>query len=77
MGSEKYTFTRALLDYKLKGDNDAKKIVFKDYADTLQKVNAQLPVIKAVGRNSCNGDNYNAKNTTSQNDIVYCTPEAY
>lgn len=67
----------ALLDYKLKGDNDAKKIVFKDYADTLQKVNAQLPIIKAVGRNSCNGDNYNAKNTTSQNDINYCTPEAY
>ena len=67
----------ALLDYKLKGDKDAKQIVFKDYAETLQRVNAQLPVIKAVGKNSCNGDNYNAKNTTSQNDIIYCTPEAY
>jgi hypothetical protein len=67
----------ALLDYKLKSDIEAKTIVFKDYADTLQKVNAELPAIKVVGKNSCKGDNYNAKNITSQNDIDYCTPEAY
>jgi len=63
----------ALLDYKLKGDTNAKEFVFKDYADTIQKINtALLP----IGR-SCRGDNYNAKATISQNDIEYCHPERY
>ena len=64
---------RALLDYKLKGDMNAKETVFNGYADTIKKVNAAL---SPIGR-SCKGEDYNAKATTSQNNIDYFHPELY
>lgn len=68
----------ALLDYKLKGDMNAKDIVFNGYDDTIQKVNMALPpILPLPDKASCRGDNYNAKATTSQNDIDYCHPERY
>ncbi len=68
----------ALLDYKLKGDMNAKNIVFDGYADTIQKVNAALPpILPLPSKASCRGDYFNAKATTSQNDIDYCHPELY
>jgi len=68
----------ALLDYKLKGDMNAKEFVFNGYADTIQKVNAALPpILPLPSKASCRGDNYNAKATISQNNIDYCHPEYY
>jgi len=68
----------ALLDYKLKGDMNAKNIVFDGYADTIQNVNAALPpILPLPSKASCRGDCYNAKATISQNDIDYCHPELY
>ena len=62
----------ALLDYKLKGDMDAKAIVFDGYTETIQKINAAL---LPIGR-SCVG-RYNSDRVVSQNDIDYCHPELY
>jgi len=68
----------ALLDYKLKGDMNAKDIVFNGYAETIQKVKEELPAIRPLpSKASCRGDYYNAKATISQNDIDYCHPERY
>ena len=68
----------ALLDYKLKGDMNARDIVFNGYADTIQEVNAALPpILPLPSKASCRGDYYNAKNSISQNNIDYCHPELY
>ncbi len=68
----------ALLDYKLKGDMNAKNIVFDGYAETIDKVKAALPqILPLPSKASCRGDYYNAKATISKNNIDYCTPELY
>ena len=62
----------ALLDYKLKGDQKAKHIVFAGYKETVKKVTAALAPIGA----SCKG-RYNSTRVISKNDIDYCHPELY
>jgi hypothetical protein len=62
----------ALLDYKLKGDRNAKHIVLDGYKKTVEKVTATLGPIGA----SCKG-RYNSTRVIIKNDIDYCHPELY